>query len=159
MSHFLLWLMFAGCCELLPPGHLSVRVDLFPVLFVRSRDLCLFFLQSYPPEFLFLELKKGGKIKLKDLFQPSNHDRNLLKVFIPRENLYSPAMRFYFVTTDKSVDKVHLCDQSMKTTALFRKLYFAFQGGSKCIQLLSEILTCNLSNESYLKVLSQGHLS
>lgn len=92
---FCLWLMFAGCCELLPPGHLSVRVDLFPVLFVRNRGLCLFFLLNCSPEFLFLELKKRGKIKLKDLFQPSNQGRNLLKVFLPRENLYSPAMRFY----------------------------------------------------------------
>ena len=43
----------------------------------------------------FSGIKKRGKIKLKDLFQPSNQGRNLLKVFLPRENLYSPAMRFY----------------------------------------------------------------
>ena len=116
MSHFVLWLMFAGYCELLSPGHLSVRVDLFPVLFVRNRGLCLFFLLSCSPEFLFLELKKRGKIKLKDLFQPSNQGRNLPNVFLPRENVNSPVMWFYFVTTNKSVDKVHLYYQSMKTT-------------------------------------------
>ena len=68
MSHFVLWLMFAGCCELLPPGHLSVRVDLFPVLFVRNRGLCLFFLLNCSPEFLFLELKKKGKNQIKRSF-------------------------------------------------------------------------------------------